>query len=150
MAERAREGSPLDLVNRLNDVCLFVKDFEAAKRFYTEKMGFKIKRHQKGYAEFDFRGSTVTIWDEKGVAAAIPPAELGPVGHHFMLAVRVSSFAEVDAISDELIARGVLAISRAETYEWGSRAAYFKDCEGNIWEIFAWEEADGPGLLDPK
>ncbi|MGA2545855.1 MAG: VOC family protein [Rectinemataceae bacterium] len=147
MAEIAGEPSALDLMNKLNDICLFVKDFETAKRFYTEKMGFKIKRHQKGYVEFDFRGSAVTMWDERGVATAIPIEELGPVGHHFMLAVRVPELSDVDAIANEFGKRGVRCISRATTYAWGSRAAYFKDCEDNIWEVFAWEEGDGPGLL---
>ena len=69
-------------------------------------------------------------------------------GHHFMLAVKVPALADVDAIYQELIANGVECIQQPTTYEFGSRAAYFLDYEKNIWEVFAWKEGNGPGLLD--
>ena len=46
------------------------------------------------------------------------------------------------------IANGVECIQQPTTYEFGSRAAYFLDYEKNIWEVFAWKEGNGPGLLD--
>lgn len=131
---------------KLNDICLFVDDFEESVKFYEEKMGCTAIRHQPGYIEFSFKGAHVTLWDVKGVQTAIPKDELGVKGSHFMLAVKVPELNEVDEISDELISRGVPCISEPQTYEWGSRAAYFKDNSGNIWEIFAWVEGDGPGL----
>ena len=72
---------------------------------------------------------------------------LGPYGHHFMLAVRVPALEDVDGIYQELTANGVRCIHPPVTYPFGSRAAYFQDCEDNIWEVFAWEEGNGPGLL---
>ena len=48
----------------------------------------------------------------------------------------------------ELTANGVECIQQPTTYEFGSRAAYFLDYEKNIWEVFAWKEGNGPGLLD--
>ena len=67
-----------------------------------------------------------------------------------MLAVLVPNLQDVDDISDKLISRGVKCISKPTTYEFGSRAAYFKDNNENIWEVFAWEEGMGPGLLNEK
>lgn len=140
----------LQLLTKLNDICLFVRDFEKSVQFYTEKMGFEIIRRQPGYVEFDFAGTSVTLWDEEGVYTAIPKEELGAQGHHFMIAVRVPELEDVDDICYELCKRGVHCIARPKTFEWGSRAAYFKDNNENIWEVFAWEEGLGPGLTGQK
>ena len=34
--------SKLDKLTHINDICLFVKDFQGALKFYTEKFGFKV------------------------------------------------------------------------------------------------------------
>lgn len=138
------------MLKKLNDICLFVQNFEESVLFYTEKMRFEIIRRQPGYVEFDFVGTSVTLWNEEGVYAAIGKEELGGPGHHFMLAVRVPQLEDVDDIISDLESRGVKIISRPRTYAWGSRAAYFKDNSENIWEVFAWEEGPGPGLLKEK
>ena len=99
------------LLRNLNDVCLFVQDFDGSVKFYEEKLGFKIVRRQPGYVEFDFNGTSVTLWDEAGVYTAIPKEELGGPGNHFMLAVKVPELQDVDDICDELRQRGVDFIS---------------------------------------
>ena len=33
----------LEMLTKINDICLFVKDFQGALKFYTEKFGFKVK-----------------------------------------------------------------------------------------------------------
>lgn len=136
----------LEKLAKLNDICLFVNDLETCEAFYREKLRFAVKRVQPGYREFDFHGASVTLWEKPGVFAAIPREALGSDGHHFMLAVRVPTNDEVDEIWAELMDRGVPALAPPETYPWGARAAYFADPEGNIWEVFAWEEGLGPGL----
>ena len=65
-----------------------------------------------------------------------------------MIAVKVPSFQDVDDIAAELIGNGVKCIKEPTTYVFGSRAAYFHDYDENIWEVFAWEEGNGPGLLN--
>lgn len=67
-----------------------------------------------------------------------------------MIAVKVPTLQDVDDISEELIRNGVHCVKEPTTYEFGSRAAYFNDFEGNIWEVFAWEEGNGPGLLNEE
>lgn len=142
----------LDGLTKINDICLFVKDFDKALKFYVEKFGFKVKRLQPdsihpNYAEFVFHGTAVTLWQVDGAAEAIGREVLGDEGHHFMIAVKVNGIGTVDEIYNELIGNGVECVREPVTYEFGSRAAYFKDCEGNIWEVFAWVEGNGPGLL---
>lgn len=144
--------SKLDKLTKINDICLFVKDFKGSLDFYTTKFGFKIKRLQPtpetaNYVEFDFQGTSVTMWEKSGVIECVDTKYLDGDGHHFMIAIKVPTFQDVDDISEELIGNGVNCIQKPVTYKFGSRAAYFQDFEKNIWEVFAWEEGNGPGLL---
>lgn len=144
--------SKLDKLTKLNDICLFVEDFDKALKFYTEKFGFKVKRLQPtpetaNYAEFEFHGTAVTLWAKSGLYSCVDRKYVEGIGQPFMIAVKVPEMQDVDDIAEELIANGVECLTPPTTYEFGSRAAYFHDCEGNIWEVFAWEEGNGPGLL---
>jgi uncharacterized glyoxalase superfamily protein PhnB len=144
--------SSLEHLSRINDICLFVGDFDAAVKFYTEKFGFTLKRLQPdeenaNYAEFTFRDTTLSMWAKSGVATVMDPSYFEGKGHSFMIAIRVPTPEDVDAIHKELTSRGVTCISPPKTYEFGARPAYYTDFEGNIWEVFAWLEGMGPGLV---
>lgn len=144
--------SKLSMLTKINDICLYVNDFQGSLNFYKEKFGFKVKRFQPNeenanYVEFDFHGTSITLWDKKGVCEILESKYLDVIGHHFMIAVKVSTLEDVDDISNELISNGVTCIKKPTTFEFGSRAAYFLDFEKNIWEVFSWEKSDGPGLL---
>ena len=121
--------SSLEKLTKLNDICLFVDDFWGSLNYYVEKFGFRVIRLQPdpehaNYAEFDFNGTGVTLWQRDGVVAAMGD-HLGEYGHHFMLAVKVPALADVDAIYQELTANGVECIQQPTTSEFGSRAASF-------------------------
>lgn len=142
----------LEKLTKINDICLFVKDFNNSLKYYTEKFGFKVKRLQPdsenaNYVEFEFAGTSVTMWQKNGVETVIEKKYLGDEGHRFMIAVKVPEVKDVDDIYKELTKRGATCIQKPVTYEFGSRAAYFLDYEGNVWEVFAWLEGNGPGLL---
>ena len=130
----------LELLTKINDICLFVPDMEKAVDFYENKMGFKLKSRRGAlYTEFEFQGTGLTLWAEEEVASyAIPKECLGKEGHHFMIAIKVENPQIVDDISAELTKNGVECISVPKNYHWKCRTAYFKDINGNIWEIFAW------------
>lgn len=142
----------LENLTKINDICLYVRDFKNSLKFYTEKFGFKVKRLQPNeenanYAEFEFQGTGVTIWERSGVCTVLDEKHLGTNGHAFMIAVKVPTMDDVDDIYEELTSRGVKCICEPTTYEFGARASYYTDYEDNIWEVFAWEEGNGPGLL---
>ena len=144
--------SSLQKLRKLNDICLFVDDFKGSLNFYVEKFGFKVIRLQPdpehaNYAEFDFNGTAVTLWQKDGVIEAMGNEHLGEYGHHFMLSVTVPEMTDGDESYEERTANGVECFQKPTTYPFGSRAAYFLDYEKNVWEVFAWEEGNGPGLL---
>lgn len=142
-------------LTKMNDICLFVNDFQGSLKFFTEKFEFDVKRLQPNpetanYAEFEFQGASVTMWNREDVGALIGRQYIDGKGegHPFMIAIKVDTVAEVNSIHERLIENGVTCIKDPEDYEFGSRAAYYLDFEENIWEVFAWiAEDDGPGIL---
>ena len=144
--------SMLEKLRKVNDICFFVNDFKGSMDFFVEKFGFVVKRLQPtpetaNYAEFDFQGTTVTMWAKSGVLTVLDEKYLGGEGHNYMIAIKVDSIESVDKIHEELTRRGVVCISQPQIYPFGSKAAYYQDYERNIWEVFAWVEGNGPGLL---
>lgn len=146
----------LSKLARINDICLFVEDIQASIAFFVEKFGLQIKRLQPNpqtpnYAEFRFADTTVSLWERSSVREEAIPAEvLGPIGHHFMIAIKVPTVNDVTAIYHELTNHGVETIRPPTDYPFGTRAFYVRDLDGNIWEIFAWFHGDGPGLLPQR
>jgi catechol 2,3-dioxygenase-like lactoylglutathione lyase family enzyme len=144
--------SALNKITKINDICLFVKDFDGSLQFYKEKFGLTLKRLQPdeanaNYAEFDFEGTTVTIWARSGLYEVMDSQYVEGDGHPFMIAIKAPEASDVDDIYDAFSANGVTCVKEPTTYVFGSRAAYFLDYEKNIWEIFAWIEGNGPGLI---
>lgn len=146
--------------DRIEAVCLFPKDFEASRRFYEDVFGFKPKRIQKdgidptvenpNFIEYEFQSATFALWARDAVAPIMGEENLGePVlAHNFMIAVRLKSLDDVDEIYEAFSARGVKCLSKPTTYHFGSRAAYYQDIEGNVWEFYAWcDGKDGPSLV---
>lgn len=140
-------------LRRINDLCLFVKDFDGAVDFFQKKFEFELKRLQPdaenaNYAEFEFNGTSLTLWQRDGLTEIVDEKYLAGKGHNFMVAIKVGSVDEVNRIHERLISNGVYCVKAPEDYVFGSRAAYYHDFEENIWEVFAWiEGGDGPGVL---
>ena len=62
----------LDKLTKINDICLFVQDFQGSLKFYIEKFQFKLKRLQPNadhpnYSEFELSGTGVPFWDITGL-----------------------------------------------------------------------------------
>lgn len=145
--------SALDKIKRINDICLYVEHFNESRKFFEEKFGFKVKRLQPdeqnaNYCEFSFADTTVSMWERGAVRDLLGGEYIDGGGHPFMIAIRLESLSDVDDVYDEFSKRGVKCIKPPVTYDFGARSAYFLDYENNIWEMFAWEEGLGPGLLD--
>ena len=72
-------------------------------KIYTEKFGFKVKRLQSdpehaNYAEFEFHGTAVTLWDKKGLCEVVDHTYIDGEGHHFMMAVKVPALQDLSLI----------------------------------------------------
>lgn len=141
-------------IKKINDICLFVTDFDRSLEYYQNVFGLKIKRAQPNaiqpnYIEFDFHGTGITMWDRRSVISdAIPEEFLGSLSsHNFMIAIKLDTPDQVTQTFNRLKARGAKFACEPKDFHFGSRACYMLDYENNIWELFSWFEDNGPGLL---
>jgi len=146
-----------DKLDNINGICFFPRDFERAREFFEGIWGFKPRRVQPpspetggkvNYVDYSFRGAVIVLWDREEVSRILGADVVGEA-HNYMTAVRLNRVDDIDEVYEEFTAKGVTCISKPETFSFGSRAAYFLDCEKNIWELFAWcEGGEGPALID--
>ena len=131
----------LHALRNLTDIALFVSDLERAIAFYGDTLGFELKRRDIGFAEFRTEGVGLALWEVSDVTKALDLAETPRQGLSTMVAVRVETAESVEALYDELTAKGVTIVKAPTTHAWNARSNYFSDPDGNLWEIYAWVDA---------
>jgi catechol 2,3-dioxygenase-like lactoylglutathione lyase family enzyme len=116
---------------KLELVAIPVSDVDRAKSFYEDQMGFNADHDHRVSEELRFvqltpPGSACSIAIGTGITSVQPGSAEG------MLLV----VSDIDAVRSELVERGV-DVSEVEDKDWGSRHAYFKDPDGNAWQLQA-------------
>lgn len=121
---------------KINAIVLFVRKFESCKKFYEEKLGFKVKETDEGFVAFELEGEQeLALMSLDTAAQMIDTEEIQPDKegvHRTLLAVYVD---DTDKTYEELRQKGVEFVKPPVTQPWGQRTAYFKDPDGNLWEI---------------
>lgn len=135
----------LDQLAAITDICILVEDIERTVDFYTNKLGFVLRRRAEGFADFHARGITLAAWELDHIHQHAGVSNLrAPVGaHKAVIAVQISDPAAIDALYAELTAKGVRFQGPPKNYPWNARCAYFHDPDDTLWEIYAWLEG-GP------
>src|SRR5436189_3625031 len=94
---------------KISDVCLLVEDIERTVDFYVNRLGFRLRRRAKGFADFRSQGITLAAWEldhiNRHCGVSNAPAPAG--AHKVCVAVELEAPAEVDRIHQELSAKGV-------------------------------------------
>ena len=124
----------LDALRNLTDIGLFVSDLERAIAFYGETLGFGLKRRDTGFAEFRTEGVGLALWEVADVTQALEFAKTPRQGLTAMVAVRVETADEFDALHDALVAKGVHIVQAPTMIAWNARTTYFSDPDGNLWK----------------
>jgi catechol 2,3-dioxygenase-like lactoylglutathione lyase family enzyme len=131
----------------ISDFCLLVQDLDAMMRFYRDTIGFKLRRHAPGFADFATDGVTLALWERnhfiEHVGVNLP--QLGSSGS--ISAVEVRAPKNVDEYFRELTEKGVHFPVAPRWYAWNAYACYFEDPEHHLWEIYAWGKQGHAGLL---
>lgn len=125
----------------ISDYCLIVSSVEKSIHFYKDILGLPMRYRNENFADFDLgKGARLAFWEQAHVAPVVGGAEnIGPKGNHTMGAIRRESVADVDTLVKELRDKKVEFVTDAKSWPWGAYAAYFKDPDGNLWEIYHWE-----------
>jgi len=124
----------------ITDFCFLVEDVERSVAFYRDKLGFRLRTRAEGFADFTTKDVALALWEIDHIAAAtgISNARSGPGVHKAVAAIEVKTPPEVDALYEELSAKGVKFVSPPKDYAWRARCIYFTDPDENLWEIYSW------------
>jgi catechol 2,3-dioxygenase-like lactoylglutathione lyase family enzyme len=116
---------------------LGVRDFDRAKRFYNEGLGWPILMEEGEWACFSLGDGSVALtlypWDEKAAEAGVSAEGDGFRG--VSLAYNCRSEDRVDEVMAEAEAAGARITHAPVKRDWGGYSGYFADPEGHIWEV---------------
>jgi predicted enzyme related to lactoylglutathione lyase len=110
------------MIVKMKNIVLFVRDFDAAKRFYKEQLGLPLVNESPMMMEF-FPGGGATL----GVATAMHEAAYPLVGRHTGVTLQVKG---IDDLYRKLVAAGVKFPEPLEKSPWG-KMAVVADPDGN-------------------
>lgn len=116
---------------KLELIAVPVSDVDRAKAFYVEQVGFNadhdhILGEELRFVQLTPPGSACSIVIGTGITSAEPGS-----GQSILLVV-----ADIDAARAELAERGV-GVGEVQDTQWGARHVYFKDPDGNPWQLQA-------------
>ncbi|WP_264230140.1 VOC family protein [Acholeplasma laidlawii] len=127
------------MVNRINIICLGVKDIDASLEFYT-KLGFKTT-YQKGapIVFFSNAGTKLELFPIENLILDInesnPPMISKGGFNGITLACNMKSIKEVDDLMMLVTQFGGLVVKHPQATNWGGYSGYFKDLDGYYWEV---------------
>ena len=113
-----REGQ---MVEKMKNIVVFVRDFEKAQRFYKEQLKLPLVQESVAIMEFFPGGTTL------GVSLAMHEAAFPLVGRHTGITLQVK---DIDLLCRELEEAGVEFAEPLEKTPWG-KMAVVKDPDGN-------------------
>ncbi len=119
------------MFNKLFANCLLVNDFEKSLSFYRDVLGLKVNSQDGKFADFKLEGTSLAIF-EKDAAVTMFPKKHMSSGGGVVLAFQVD---DVNKACEELKTKSVEIFEGPKTTDWGQTVAYFKDPDGNIWEV---------------
>lgn len=118
----------------ISAITLFVEELDATKAFYREVFGLPVVFEDGNSAVFDFGNTLINLLSTVAAHELISPAGPGDptAGPRLQLTLPVD---DVDAMCEQLSARGVTLLNGPVDRPWGIRTASFRDPGGHIWEI---------------
>ncbi|OGY39800.1 MAG: hypothetical protein A2418_00790 [Candidatus Brennerbacteria bacterium RIFOXYC1_FULL_41_11] len=119
------------MFEKLFAVCLLVKDLEVSTRFYKDILGLELNSQDDGFTDFKMEGTSLAIFQKDKAVSMFPERFMGQTGG-CVLAFQVE---DVNESCKQLKQRGVEMFEGPKTTSWGQVVAYFKDPDGNIWEV---------------
>ncbi len=125
------------MFNQVSAVVLFVQDFDTCLTFYRDALGLKVVQQEPKSAAFKMADQDFALVEISEAAEMVNlavdafEAQSGKADR-VLLCARLEN---VDIAYETFKARGVVFTRPPTDQPWGIRAAYFRDPEGNLWEI---------------
>ena len=130
------------LLNRMNIVCLGVKDMEKSIQFYRDGLGFKTdeKDNNPKVIFFNTSGTKLELFPVELLAQDInknsPPKKTNGFSG-ITLAYNAKSKKEVVEVIEQARKAGATIEKEPQVVFWGGYHGYFSDPDGYYWEV-AW------------
>lgn len=127
-------------MNRVNLICLGVKDVKRSLEFY-KSIGFKTSAADDvpAIVFFNNQGSKLELYQidalAKDIDADNPPSVAPGAFSGITLACNMKSRAEVDAAMLAVKKCGGVVVKEPQDVFWGGYSGYFKDPDGYYWEL---------------
>lgn len=121
---------------RFYAVVLYTKNFNEMVKFYKDKLGLEVRMADMENEFIEFRLSEeniLAIVNDDAVKEMCGLEALNVTEKSQILHGIVSSDIETDIKS--LKDKGVTFLHDIKTTSWGQNVAYFRDPDGNLWEI---------------
>jgi len=119
------------MFKKLFAVCLLVDNFEKSFQFYKDILGLEVNSQEGKFADFKLSETSLAIF-QKDEAVTMFSKEHMKSGGGSVLGFQVE---DVQKTCGELKTKGVDVFEGPKTTPWGQTVAYFKDPDGNIWEV---------------
>jgi lactoylglutathione lyase len=122
------------LPTKISALTLFVDDIAAARSFYAGVFGLPVHFEDEESVVLLFGDTMVNLLAASAAPELVAPAPVGQAGDASR-SVFTLTVDDVDAVCDELRAKGVELLNGPIDRPWGVRTASFRDPDGHIWEI---------------
>lgn len=131
-------------MNRINLICLGVRDIVRARAFYRDGLGFTTpsKESDPRVVFFSNSGTRLELYSLEGLRLDVdennPPSE-GSGFPGITLAYCAKSKEEVDDLFARIESLGGSIAKPPQAAFWGGYSGYFRDIDGYYWEAAYWE-----------
>lgn len=129
-------------MNRMNIICLGVRDMERAVKFYRDGLDFKTdeERNNPEVIFFNSSGTKLELYPLELLAKDISgenPPEINKGFSGITLAYNAKSKEEVNEVIELARLAGAKIVKEPQDVFWGGYHGYFSDPDGYYWEV-AW------------
>ena len=123
------------MIERIDATVLFVRDLARCTAFYRDTLNLPYKGSDADSSTFLLQDRYLLLLTASGAADLLgaDPHEIKLDGTPRMLLA--AGVEDVNAVYEELAAKGVRFLRIPTDQPWGLRTAHFADPEGNLWEI---------------
>jgi len=128
------------MMNRINIICLGVRNMEASVQFYRDGLGFQTKEKEDNpkVSFFNTAGTKFELFPLELLAQDISETNPPVIKDGFAgitLAYNVKTESEVYEVIELARKAGATIVKEPQKVFWGGFHAYFADPEGYYWEV---------------